>query len=245
MARTSEGAALTIRHQQLQLALTRTTMAQLLRLWVAFDPARAVTFDPVIAAAALVVRAANQTSAGLAAAYYGGFRIAEGLRDAIPARLAVVPVTERVEGLLRGSAITGMLSARNAGRPPAAERDAAFVQLSGQATSLVLGGGRRTLMAAADADPDARGRIQRITTGDACAFCAMLASRGPVYQATFEAHDHDACVPEIVYPGSALPASSAAYRSTWNQATAGLSGGDAFRAFRAALTPSPVTGAAA
>jgi len=79
------------------------------------------------------------------------------------------------------------------------------VRVLGTATRLVLDGGRRTLVESIRADPRAEG-WQRVTSGSPCAFCAMVASRGPAYAseraARFEAHDHCGCSAEPYYRGS-------------------------------------------
>lgn len=234
MARTAAGAALTAQHGQLQRRLSAGMLAQLLRLWPAVDTQAPETFDLFSAAAVQLVLAGRRTSAGLAAAYLAGFGIAEGITSAVrPAPVPELP-GERVDGLLRGAAVTGILNARSAGFGVAAEARQGFVKLAGQATSLVLSGGRDTVIETVVADPVIRG-YQRVTSGEACAFCAMLASRGPVYATAFDVHDHCACTVEPLYEGSRMPARSVAYRSLWDRATAGLSGSDAFRAFRGAL----------
>lgn len=236
MARTAAAAALTLSHQRLQRALSARVLAQLLRAWPAVDPSRPATFDLFSDAATLLVRDGHRQSSGLAARYYAGFRVAEGLADEVPARLAPVPTPERVSGLLRGAAVTGILRARAAGFGVAAERDQGWIRIAGQASGLVLGGGRSTLLELVGADPQVKG-WQRVTAGEACAFCAMLASRGPVYgdEGDFQAHDNCACSIEPTVEGSRMPEQAAAYRATWDESTAGLSGSEAFTAFRHAL----------
>lgn len=47
-----------------------------------------------------------------------------------------------------------------------------------------------------------KGRYRRVTDGQPCAFCAMLAGRGPVYSeetAYFESHKHCGCTAEPVF----------------------------------------------
>lgn len=238
MARTAAGAALTASHAQLQRMLGAQVLAQLLRLWPGVSTSRPATFDLFGEAASLLVLEGFRQSAGLAAAYFAGFRVAEGVAGQAPAALAPLPSADRVRELLRAAAVVGILRARDAGRTAAAERDQGWVKLAGQATSLVLGGGRQTTLLAVSADREVRG-YQRVT-GSPCAFCAMLASRGAVYTTDFEAHDHCACSVEPVYAGSRMPARSEEYLELWERSTAGLSGGDAFNAFRRALeAPEP------
>jgi hypothetical protein len=136
---------------------------------------------------------------------------------------------------LRATGLLGVLNARRAGQPIEMARQNGFVRLAGSATSLALGGGRNTILGAISADP-ARPRWQRVTSGNACAFCAMLASRGAAFGsergADFQAHDHCSCSAEPAFAGSRLPPTSETFRRQWQDTTAGLSGTDALNAFR-------------
>src|SRR5690606_6285792 len=81
-------------------------------------------------------------------------------------------------------------------------RRKSFVESSGAATKAVLTGGRKSLLTLMEADRQLIGWV-RVTDGNPCAFCAMLASRGIVrYKseaaAKFQAHDHCACTAEPV-----------------------------------------------
>lgn len=67
------------------------------------------------------------------------------------------------------------------------------------ARGIVLDTQRRTITGTARAS---RGRWRRVTDGHPCAFCAMLASRGPVYAedtVDFEAHSKCGCTAEISF----------------------------------------------
>lgn len=105
-------------------------------------------------------------------------------------------------------------------------------------------GGRDTILGTVRADSQAVGWA-RVTSGLPCAFCAMLASRGPVYKtretAAFDAHpnavhDNDACTFEPVYiDDGQWPPRSDEFRELWDASTAGMSGPKAQReAFRKA-----------
>lgn len=98
-------------------------------------------------------------------------------------------------------------------------------------------------------DPQALGWA-RITAANPCYFCAMLASRGPVYEEdSFDAsdfrfsgvgdikvHDGDVCTlrPVFTTDSSAWPESSLRYSKLWSESTSGKSGRDAAIAFRRA-----------
>jgi hypothetical protein len=107
------------------------------------------------------------------------------------------------------------------GRTQREARDVSFVESSGAATRHVLTGGRQSLLTLLTADPKVH-RWIRVTDGDPCGFCAMLASRGPVYltedSAGFKAHDHCACTAEAVYhAGAPWPGRAAEFHRLWNQ----------------------------
>jgi hypothetical protein len=113
----------------------------------------------------------------------------------------------------------------------------ALVEASGAASRHVLDGGRKTALTVVQRDEIAIGWA-RVTDGDPCAFCAMLASRGPAYksrqQAAFQAHDHCACSVEPVFSRAAeWPGRSREFQQLWNDNIRGqYSGKDAIRAFR-------------
>jgi hypothetical protein len=109
-------------------------------------------------------------------------------------------------------------------------------RLAGSAERLALLGERSTVMDTF-AESDQLVGHRRVTSGDPCAFCAMLASRGAVYSkrtVDFQAHDSCRCTPEPLYQRESEPKSVVALRDQWEQATAGLSGVDALNAFRRA-----------
>jgi hypothetical protein len=112
-------------------------------------------------------------------------------------------------------------------------RDESFVEASGAAARHVLTGGRRSLLTLLEDDPQALGWA-RVTDGDPCSFCAMLASRGPVYKtetaAKFQAHDHCACTAEPVYSRSApWPGRAREFQQLWNDHIRGRYSGDEAR----------------
>ena len=117
-------------------------------------------------------------------------------------------------------------------------RDESFVHAAGASTRHVLTGGRQSLLSLVDADSQALGWA-RVTDGDPCAFCAMLASRGPVYgsaaQAGFSAHDACACTAEPVYSRDApWPGRAREFQRLWRETTQNTSGRDSINAFRRA-----------
>lgn len=172
-------------------------------LWRAVDPtALTATFDRFAAPAAVLVRARHSESAGIAAGYYGAFRMAEGVPGTAVPLLAGALAPEVVRSTLRSSGLGGIINARRAGQSAQAAAQNGLVRVSGSATSLVLDGARETILGSVKVDR-ARPRWARTTDADPCDFCAMLASRGAVYlseeTADFQAHDHCACMAEPAY----------------------------------------------
>lgn len=115
-------------------------------------------------------------------------------------------------------------------------KPAALVQASGAASRQVLTGGREATLTLVEADTEALGWA-RLTDSDPCAFCALMASRGPSYlseaSASFKPHDGCACIAVAVFSRSERwPGKAAEYRRLYNQAARGYSGQDAINAFR-------------
>lgn len=131
----------------------------------------------------------------------------------------------------------GQKSKIGRGKTERVARDESFEAAAGSASRHVLTGGRKSLLTVLDHDPVAVGWA-RVTDGDPCAFCAMLASRGVVYgsaaQAGFSAHDHCACTAEPAYSRSApLPGRGQEFKDLWNEHIRGrYSGAEARRAWR-------------
>lgn len=237
MAVTAMGATLTAQHRLQQIAVRSAMLRNLQRLWPMFTPADWNTFDDFSALAATLVQVGNQASAALAARYLVAFRVVEGQPDSIPPVIAPPPPVGVIRDELRATGLLGTLDALRAGKGLPAASGNGWVRVAGSATSLVLDGGRETIVETVAADP----RVsywQRVTGGDPCAFCAMLATRGAVYKEStvdFQAHDHCSCSAEPEYADSALPPASERFASLWYQSTAGLSGNDALNAFRQSL----------
>lgn len=115
----------------------------------------------------------------------------------------------------------GQKSKISKGKTPSEARDISLVESTGTATRHVLTGGRQSLLTLLTEDPQVQ-RWTRVTDGDPCAFCAMLASRGPVYltedSAGFKAHDHCACTAEPVYSMDApWPGRAQEFHRLWNE----------------------------
>lgn len=244
MAATVTGAVLTERHRAAQITLRAGALREVLALWPLLDPQRLDATAPAWLALmrALIARWRAQSSAA-AASYYRAFRVAETGQLAGPQLRGRDLDTRRVDTSL---AVTGPVRIKQlTGRgetPPDAAR-AALVAVSGAAGRHVLDGGREVLDELVRADPVALGWA-RVTDADPCAFCALLASRGPVYTSQASAtqtvtgqayHDACACSAEPLFSRTQpWPGNARAVQALYQQATAGYSGRDAINAFRRA-----------
>lgn len=245
MAATPEGAQLTEAHRLAQLRIGQQTSVRMLSARQLLDPADLdASFLDWLSVVTPIVETGNTASATLAANYLSVFR---ALELGIPAGRFTPAVVEGVdERQLRISMlVNGPISMKNAlqrGVPLSTAAANAAANSAGAAMRLALNGGRDTVLATVAEDRRALGWA-RAASGGACAFCAMLASRGPVYSertVDFEAHSHCACAAEPVYRDDAgWPAGSERYREIWDEATEGLSGTDATNAFRRALEGAP------
>jgi len=241
MARTPEGALLTRRHYVAQLGVRAATSRDVMQLWGVVDPTNLTgTYDRFARAATTLTRARHGTSAGVAADYQESFRKAEQVAGRAAVKLARPLGVADALNAIRGAGLTGIINSRKAGFSPQAAARNGLVKVLGATTRLVLGGGRDTIIESVAADTQVS-RWQRVTSGEPCAFCAMLATRGAVFSANtadFEAHDHCSCSAEAAYEGSAMPLTSQRLASQWDNVTAGLSGDDALNAFRQSLAGS-------
>jgi len=240
VARTEEGAELTQEHRLLQVAIGAATVSDLLGLWDTVDPLNlAGTIGAFATTAAVVVRARNRDSATAATRYFGDFRQAEGVRGAATIVAGEPPVAAVVSGLVRGAGLSGIIRARQRGFSPQAAARNGFTRVAGSAMNLTLDGGRQVVIEATLSDRASTGKYQRVASSGACAWCAMQASRGPVFdERAFKKHVGCNCDAEPVYEGSRLPATSQQFRDEWARAQRevlpGVEGtkNDALNAFR-------------
>lgn len=241
MASTTLGAQLTELQYRQQVALRAGVMADTLRLTPALDlssiDAITATWDPFEQAASTLVDARYGNSSGIAARYFEMFRSAEGIPGNAAALLADPLPEEQVVTSLR---VTGLYQARNqlALQAPNVEQNT-IVRLLGSITRMVGDGGRNTLQRSVNADSRALG-YARVTSGRACGFCSLLASRGPVYKSetvTFRSHDHCSCTSEPTYHrDQPWPGNARQLRDLYDEVTADAKdSADARRLFRQAI----------
>lgn len=221
MARTSEGATLTERHRQAQLRIRALAVRDYLKLWPLWDLSRADSYASLVTATLPLLQTYHRMSSAAAAEYYAQFRAAEGAMGAATPRVAeALPVKQATTSLY----VTGYVMTRDAllaGQPVEQARQTALVRTSGALARMIFDGGRSTLLRSVQADKVALGWA-RVTDANPCAFCALLASRGPVYKteasADFRAHDHCACTVEPFYEGSDWPGQAREYKAMYTQA---------------------------
>lgn len=140
----------------------------------------------------------HRDAANLAGGYYMGHRAASGVLGTPDIQRATFDRAQAANNLhLLGPILTKKAVAAN---QPNADKTA-LVRVAGEVTRLALAGGRDTLTGTILADASASG-WRRITSGKACEFCRMLASRGAVYKeqtVRFQSHGHCSCQPEPQY----------------------------------------------
>lgn len=238
MAETAEGAALTSGQRADQLANRAAALRDVQRLWGTVAPTNLKgTIGTFADAAGAVARARNEAAAASAADYLVRFRQTEGIRTPAPrARPAPAPAEDVIADRLRAAGLGGIINARRAGRGLDFAGQNGLIKVLGEVTKIVIGGQRDTILAAVQDDPAARG-WQRITSGSPCAFCSMLAARGPVYKtaktADFEPHGHCACTAEPVFGETSAAVVDLGER--FKAATRGKKGKDALNAWRREL----------
>ena len=241
MASTAQAARLTEVHRLAQARLGALTVQQLLAAWRMIDLASLdETAEAWLRVAVPLIQAQRSASAGLAANYYQTFRALEvgaGIDRFVP--LLAGPADPRA--VSTSLLVTGPYRVRHGlalGRDATKMLDIGGASSSAAGMRHALTGGRETLVGSARADRKALGWA-RVTSGNPCAFCAMLASRGPVYteqSGDFEAHDHCSCTAEPVFStDSDWPPGAREYREQWDDATAAASGDDKLAAFRASF----------
>lgn len=239
MAATVAGRRLTEAHRLAQARLGAVTVARMRGVWSLIEPS---DIDGSTArwlrVAVPVVQRQHATSAQLAASYYTAFRTLEIDEALVVPPLADLPIRQVATSL----EVTGPVALKEAIArevPLVKALSHAQTKAAGAALRLALGGGRGTVLAAIDADEKAIGWA-RVMSGDPCSFCAMLASRGPVYRSAgtggFRAHDHCTCSIEPAYSrDQEWPPGSRNARAVYDEATLGAgTGRDRLNAFRRA-----------
>lgn len=243
MASTPSGALLTETHRLTQARIGAMTKQQLESVWPTLDLDHLdASFPDWLAQVNGIVGAGHQISASTAGAYFTSFRQVELGAGTKPFRPVLASPVDS-DALATSMRVTGPVAIKSAIGRGVDLLDAARIALAGSSDAgarHALSGGRDTISQSVAADPRALGWA-RVASGNACAFCAMLASRGPVYSedsVDFEAHDKCDCSSEPVYSDDQeWPENSTDYRDLYNDVTADVPpGGDLLNAFRQALS---------
>lgn len=224
-------------HRLSQAVLAAMLTRDILAVWTTLDLAHVLTsWENIRTAVISLIRSGAVRALADSERYYADMRALAGVPGDIP---GLIP-REMPLPLLRATIdMTGpgrLLGDIKRGQPIIQAMDRAGVNLAGASTRLVQQAGRDAVTALVANDQKAVG-WSRITSGMPCAFCAMLASRGPVYktekQAGFRAHNHCACTAMPVFrkADGRTPDAKALYEA-WKRVTKGQSGADAFRAWR-------------
>jgi hypothetical protein len=253
MAATASGAQLTELHRQAQLAIRSSFTRELLRLWplIKLDQLDESAGEWIGFVTELILQF-RQRSAGRALSYYDEFRNAE-IGEPLPDRPLYRNLDAPVPGAIRTSLLVtgpiGMKSRIAKGINPDIARAKALVDVAGAASRHVLDGGRTQLVESVKKDSKAV-QYARVTDGKPCYFCAMLASRGPIYRSASTAvfatnrsatragrefHDHCGCSVEPGFSKDAeWPGRGRDFAKIWKDSTAGKGGKAALNAFRSA-----------
>lgn len=174
-----------------QLAVRAQLLRDVMKLWPLLDPKRLnETFPGWVGAMIALIRSYHGQSAAAAAAFYRAAR-ATATRSPAPGSLIVLAAPPSDAWLRKalGFSGPGMLS-RDTARP-----GTALSTTLGTASRIALDGGQSTILATVHADPVAVGWY-RVTDGQPCAFCALLAGRGVVYKKDtvgFKTHNDCGC----------------------------------------------------
>lgn len=237
MAATDRGRQLTAAHRSLQARISRDTVRAMENLWTVLNAeSRTPDLDAWLTAVEAVLRRQHAVSADTARAYYTAFRLAEIGQ----AGLAALPRPVFPGEAARTSLIvTGPVRVRQGvrrGLPLDEAAQKAAIEAARTAARIALEGGRQQVLAAVNADERALG-WSRATSGTPCAFCALLASRGPAYKsertADFDPHTGCNCSAEPTFSrDAAWPPGAAEFRELYNAATQGET--DQLNAFRRA-----------
>jgi hypothetical protein len=207
-------------HRQAQLQVRTHALRDFLLLWPLWS-GDDQSFARLVRAAKPLVTVYRNASSGLASTYYTAARDAEQVGGGFTPHISS-PLPD--EQLVRSLYATGQGTTRDAlgaGQNAGQARKIALTRVSGAVTRHVLNGGRETIIDSVHGDAKALGWA-RITDGDPCYFCLVLASRGAVYKsevtASFEAHDHCGCAAMPVWKKDTAIPNLDRWQETYEQA---------------------------
>lgn len=159
--------------------------------------------DQVTQPLAAIIETWGEVAATISADYYERMREKSGAAGSFAAIIPDTVNVEQVRGLTAWHLHQWLQTIDGAPTPADLERLPA--SMAGTVQRLVRQAGRDTIVASTERDPG-RPRVARVPMGaETCAFCLVLASRGPVYRTLDSAgegrdfHDFDDCEQVIVW----------------------------------------------
>ncbi|HET6865459.1 MAG TPA: hypothetical protein VFH80_06030 [Solirubrobacteraceae bacterium] len=159
--------------QQVLATVATAARRELEAVWSKLNHGKPADLAPTLAEVlAAIADRYGAAAASLAADWYDQARLDAGAPGRFTAQLAPAPSQDRLDVLARW----GIGPLFGADPSPVA----ALSLLAGGMQRLVLDQARDTTASSVAADP-AKPRYARHASANACAFCALLASRGPVY----------------------------------------------------------------
>lgn len=192
---------LTLTHKAAQARVGSRTVSLLRPVWRMLDGSRLDdTAEAWLRTATAIIQDQRLVSARLAAAYLDAQKkqaLGVGAR-------AILADAAPLQALSTSLLVTGPISIKSAvarGVPLERAMSVAEARSSAAAMRHALNGGRETITGTLREDPQALG-WERVTSGNPCDFCDMLAGRGAVYSADsadFQCHDGCLCTAEPVY----------------------------------------------
>lgn len=249
MAATEAGRLLTEGHRLAQLRIAAETVQLMRSTWALLDPFDLDATTPrwLDVSTRLLVRQ-HARSAAMSAQYLRSFRAVElSISDFSP--LLADPLNPaRAATSLTVTGPVAIKQQMSRSVPLTQAVATAEAMSAGAAMRHALNGGRTTLLTNVERDRAALGHV-RVTDSDPCFFCAMLASRGPVYKdgsfarsdprftgpGEAKVHDDCGCTIEPVYrPDAEWPGRAREFADLWAETARGLPAGEARREFRRA-----------
>jgi hypothetical protein len=227
-------------------ALARVLLAQYART-VAVGYTNDTLVEEWLSVMVPLIRVSRERSTAVAGSFY---RQAAGLAGRPPQLYEADPLpNEAIRTSLRVTGVIGIVEKIEAGKSLERAIIEAGSAAAGAADRHVLNGGRSLIRNSIARDPNVLGYYRQTRDG-CCSFCAVLASRGPVYKADsfadsdprfigndsdVKVHDHCHCqIVQVYGRDQVMPAINRDFERLWTSSTKGFSGNDALNAFRRA-----------
>lgn len=202
MANTEEGGELTRLHKERQVKISAVAQAAAFQQRGNMDLSDiSGSFPKYFLPMTRIAAESYAVSAGLAESYVREYTFVEsGEVIQIPKQVLAI---RRFENNMRILADYGVKKRIKLGFSPEEAWELGAAQAEAYLSQAVLEAGRSTISNSLLRYRGKPGRFRRVTDGHPCAFCAMLAGRGPVYRSgtNFHTHNHCGCTLEPVLGG--------------------------------------------